>query len=248
MLRKVSGPRRTDEDEGILHPYFKRKVEPDRIPIVRRRTGGHPRRGSMAAHVRPPAIYSRRVTIKARYVRMSHGGKDTFRLHLKYIEREGVEKDGSKGVLYSQRDDFDRAHFSREIKDEPHSFRLIVSPEDANEIDLTRFTKDFMRQVEKDLGRELEWTAANHYNTDNPHVHIIIRGLDKEGKELRINPEYISHGMRNRAREIVTRELGLRTDLEIRNQISKEITAERFTGIDSQIESRIEDSVFDLGR
>jgi type IV secretory pathway VirD2 relaxase len=248
MLRKVSHIKRTDDEDSVMRPHFKRKIEKDHIPFARRKTGGHHRRGSMAAHVKPPVMYSRRVTIKTRFVRMNSNGKDSFRLHLKYIEREGVEKDGSKGVLYSRNEDFDRADFSREIKDEPHSFRLIVSPEDANEIDLTEFTKAFMKQVEKDLGREIEWTAANHYNTDNPHVHIIIRGLDKEGKELRINSEYISHGMRNRASEIITRELGLRTDLEIQSQRSKEVVAERFTGIDAEIERHTENSIFKLGK
>jgi type IV secretory pathway VirD2 relaxase len=247
MLKKVSGFKRTDDDDNVMHPRFKRKLETDRTPYARRKTGGHRKRGSMAAHVKAPAMYARRVTIKTRFVRMNYGGKDSFRLHLKYIEREGVEKDGSKGILYSQNDEFDRNHFAREIKGEPHSFRLIVSPEDADEIDLTKFTQKFMRQVEKDLGRGLEWTAANHYNTDNPHVHIIIRGVDKNRNELRINSEYISHGMRNRASEIITRELGLRTDLEIRSQISKEVTAERFTGIDSQIDRQVDDSIFDLG-
>jgi type IV secretory pathway VirD2 relaxase len=45
-----------------------------------------------------------------------------------------------------------------------------------------------MRQVEKDLAVRLRWGAVNHYNTDNPHVHIVVRGVDQAGHEVWIDP------------------------------------------------------------
>ena len=32
-----------------------------------------------------------------------------------------------------------------------------------------------MAQVDRDLGRRLDWAAVNHHDTDNPHAHIVMR-------------------------------------------------------------------------
>ena len=61
-----------------------------------------------------------------------------------------------------------------------------------------------MVQVEKDTGRRLDWAAVNHHNTDNPHVHVVVRGLDRDGDEVRIDGRYIAQEMRWRAQEIVS--------------------------------------------
>jgi type IV secretory pathway VirD2 relaxase len=42
----------------------------------------------------------------------------------------------------------------------------------------------------------LLWAAVNHHNTDNPHVHIVVRGVDQDGNGLRIDGPYIARGMR----------------------------------------------------
>src|ERR1700727_1487161 len=47
-----------------------------------------------------PGKLSRRVVVKARFVKMSNYGAKAAVLHLRYIERDGVDRDGSKGVLY----------------------------------------------------------------------------------------------------------------------------------------------------
>jgi type IV secretory pathway VirD2 relaxase len=41
------------------------------------------------------------VVVKAHVVRMTASGAKAASLHLRYIERGGVDKDGSKGVLYT---------------------------------------------------------------------------------------------------------------------------------------------------
>jgi type IV secretory pathway VirD2 relaxase len=256
-----------NDDLPIFRPDLGGKVRADRVPKFRNqllkrfpkvsglrtnknlnpKRGGHPNRGHYASHVKNPRLFSRRVVVKARIVKMNKYGKIASDMHLNYIEREGVEKDGSKGKLFNGGKDFKRDDFMRQIQSEPHQFRLIISPEDAHELDLTDFTRRLMNQMEVDLGRKLEWAAVNHYNTDNPHTHVVIRGLDREGKELRIDRDYISNGIRNRAREIVTAELGMRTELDIENQINKEIAAERVTSIDFQIEKNMAGGILNLG-
>jgi hypothetical protein len=90
-----------------------------------------------------PGQSARRVIVKAHYVRMSEGGAKAAALHLRYIEREGVEKDGSKGVLYTDDGPARVDTFEQPRRGEPHQFRLIVSPEDADELDL----KDYVRRL-----------------------------------------------------------------------------------------------------
>ena len=60
-------------------------------------------------------------------------------------------------------------------------WRLIVSPENASKLDLMVHARDLVASMERDLGTRLEWVGVDHHNTDNPHVHILIRGLDERG-------------------------------------------------------------------
>lgn len=185
------------------------------------------------ADVPRPGVGARRCAIKARVVQL-RGGSSALagaRLHLDYIERDGVEKDGSEGRLYSDRQ-IDRETLRAALPGEKHQFRFIVSPEDGAAVDLAVFARDLMAQVERDTGRQLIWGAVNHHDTDNPHVHIVVRGVDRAGKEVRIEPAYISERMRWQAQHLLTRELGVRTALEVKQQLRREITQERFTSID----------------
>jgi hypothetical protein len=169
------------------------------------------RRGGVV--VRAPHALSRRCVIKGRYVAMRANGWKAARLHLTYLERDGVERDGAPGRLYGADATFDRDAFGRPLEGEQRQFRFIVSPEDGDRLDLTGFAREFMGRVEQDLGRDLVWAAVNHHNTDNPHVHIVIRGVDADGDDLRIDGRYIGQEMRWRAQEVITRELGPRPEL-----------------------------------
>ncbi len=89
-----------------------------------------------------------------------------------------------------------------------------------------------MRQMEEDLGTKLDWVGIDHFNTGHPHSHVVIRGKDDLGKDLIIAQDYITDGLRIRAQERVTLELGPETDLELRRKLEAETTAERFTRLD----------------
>jgi len=155
------------------------------------------------------------VVIKARVVRLTAYGAKAAALHLRYIERDGVEKDGSKGVLYGPDGPVERKTFEEPRPREKHQFRFIVSPEDAGELDLTANVRRLMTRVEQDLGRKVEWAAVNHHDTGHPHAHIVVRGIDRGGQELRFERSYIATGMRWRAQEIATQELGPRHEFEL---------------------------------
>ena len=187
-------------------------------------------------------IYSshRRVVIKARVAR--HQGR-TFRsaplsAHVSYLKREGVSRDGEKGVMFDANTDrADDLAFADRCKDDRHHFRFIISPEDAAEMtDLKAFTRDLARQMEADLGTRLDWVAVDHWNTDNPHVHLLVRGVDEVGADLVVSRDYISRGLRSRADDLVDIELGPKPEHAIRSALEMEITAERWTRIDQEIQ------------
>ena len=94
-------------------------------------------------------------------------------------------------------------------------WRFIVSPEDADRMDLKEHVRELVRAMEADLGTRLEWVAIDHHNTDNPHVHLLVRGVDERGKALMIDREYVRTGIRARSQEIASRELGQRLEPEM---------------------------------
>ena len=92
-----------------------------------------------------------------------------------------------------------------------------------------------MKQMEADLGTKLDWIAVDHHNTGHPHTHILVRGVTDDGKTLNIAGDYIAYGIRERASEIVTRELGRQTELEVTKQLEREVDADRFTRLDRML-------------
>ena len=175
---------------------------------------------------------ARRCVVKARYVPMDAYGQDAARLHLKYLERDGVERDGSPGELYGRDAGFVRDTFGEPIPGERHQFRFIVSPEDGGEVDLKVYARKLMAQMELELGRPLLWAAVNHHNTDQPHIHIVIRGVDGRGKQLRIPRRYVSFGMRETGERLLTREARSSLGLDRARQRTRDVSAERFTTVD----------------
>lgn len=190
---------------------------------------------------------ARQVVVKARVVK--HGGRASLAAHLNYLQRDGVTCDGEKGVLFgAEAEGLDRNDFAAACENDRHHFRFIISPEDAPQMgDLKGFTRELMARMEKDLGTKLDWVGVDHWNTDNPHVHIIVRGVADDGQNLVISRDYIGEGMRAVAREIVTRELGLRSDLDIHASLERQVEAERWTEIDRDLSRTLQrDGVIDM--
>jgi type IV secretory pathway VirD2 relaxase len=204
-------------------------------------------RGHVAARFTGQSLSatSRRATVKVRLVYLKQAGARSTITHLRYIEREGVGRDGEPGQAYSTTtDDADLAAFEDRGREDRHQFRFIVSPEDAAELeDLRRYTRDLMTRMEADLGTRLDWVAVDHWNTDNPHTHVVLRGKDDTGKDLIISQEYITRGMRERAAELATEWLGPRTELEIQRSMAREVEQERWTGLDRTLQREAADGL-----
>lgn len=180
---------------------------------------------------------TRRVVIKTRLVRLAGKGQAAAAAHLKYIQRDGVTREGNPGELYDARADVaDGKSFLDRSAGDRHQFRFIVSAEEGDlYADVKPFVRRLMAQMEEDLGTKLDWVAVDHFNTGHPHSHIMLRGVDERGQNLVIAREYIARGMRERASELVTLDLGPKTQLEIETRMRRDIGAERLTDIDRQL-------------
>jgi hypothetical protein len=104
---------------------------------------------------------ARRVVIKARIVRIKAGDNGAVRAHLRYVQRDGVTREGDPGELYDASDNrADGKAFAERGEQDRHQFRFIVAPEDSNELaELKPFVRDLMRQMESDLGTRLDCGA-----------------------------------------------------------------------------------------
>ncbi|PHR19447.1 MAG: conjugal transfer protein TraI [Sphingopyxis sp.] len=179
----------------------------------------------------------RRAIIKSRYVKLAGKGRAAAQAHLLYIERDGVTREGEPGELYAAESDHaDGKEFLHRGQEDRHQFRFIVSAEDgAHYDDLKPLTRRFMAQIESDLSTQLDWVAVDHFNTGHPHTHILLRGVDDRGKDLIIARDYLSNGMRERLSELVTLDLGPRSDLEIDQRLRHDVGEERLTSIDHRL-------------
>jgi len=156
-----------------------------------------------------------------------------------------VDRQGGPGHPYGPTtDEVDTKSFEERGREDRHQFRFIVSPEDAEQLDdLRTYTRHLMARMEADLGTRLDWTAVDHWNTDNPHTHVVLRGKDDTGKDLIISRDYIAEGMRHRAAELATEWLGPRTELEIQRAMRREVDQDRWTGLDRTLQRLANDDL-----
>jgi len=218
---------------------------------------GRTKRGSTFGRGRAASLAASRLLnnrargaiVKARVVRRMRS-PGALRTHIGYLQRDGVTRDGSPGKLFDAAgDEVEGRDFASRCEGDRHHFRFIVSPDDAGELgSLRSFTRELMNQASRDLGTRLDWVAIDHWNTEHPHVHVLVRGRADDGKDLVISRDYISVGLRARAGDLVTRELGPRSELETRQRLEGEVTAERWTRLDRVLarEAGAADGVIDL--
>lgn len=205
------------------------------------------------AGVRGAGRHAQRVIVKA-HIKPVHAKSpaDAIRMHMTYLERDGVDRDGERSRLFNAAGELDReavAAFVERGAACRHQFRFIVSPERGGDLDLHRFGRDLVRRMEHDLDTTLDYVACVHYDTDQPHVHVVVNGRDERGGDLVMSRDYLGCGLRHRAMELATNTLGYRTDLDVLNSLSRDIHAERFTALDRRLQALAErhpDGVVDL--
>jgi type IV secretory pathway VirD2 relaxase len=194
---------------------------------------------------------ARRVVIKSRIVNLKRVTPQAVDAHLRYITRDGISHDGQPAQPYGPETDVADWHeFAETGRKDRHQFRFIVAPEDGVDLkDLRDFTRQLMSTMQDDLATKLEWIAVDHWDTDNPHTHIVLRGRAGRGEDLIIARRYLTDGMRLRACEIATARLGICSEIQMRRSLQREVTQERWTGLDRQLQSLAQQTgTIDLAR
>jgi type IV secretory pathway VirD2 relaxase len=181
--------------------------------------------------------YGRRSVVKPSFRRNRHNG--AWARHARYLAREQAQREGERGQGFDrEREDLDMAATIRAWeRSDGLMWSFIISPEDAERIDLRQHARDFVAGMERDLGTHLEWVAIDHHNTDNDHVHLLIRGIRDDGRDLILDRDYI-HRLSELSREIAERELGPRTEQEYLQTRARGIDREYWTEIDRALERR----------
>jgi type IV secretory pathway VirD2 relaxase len=183
-------------------------------------------------------MYGRRSVVKASFRR--NRGKGAWVRHARYLARERAQHEHERGRGFDARSEgLDIAATVREWErvDEV-MWSFIVSPEDADRMNLRGHVRDLVAAVERDLGTGLEWIAIDHHNTDDTHVHLLIRGVREDGKVLTLDRDYVSRGIREISRELAERELGPRDEREYLRTRGRSIEREYWTEIDRALERK----------
>ena len=186
-----------------------------------------------AAPVRP---HMQRCAVRVTY--LSNRTRGQWRAHGRYLARESATESKSTATGFNrERDGIDMV---RELEKwqsagDERLWKVILSPEFGDRIDLQRLARDLVGQMEKDLRTDLEWIAVTHHNTEHPHVHMVIRGVAGTGEPLHFKREYVKHGIRGIAEEMCTHQLGYRTSRDAMEAERRETDETRFTSLDRLI-------------
>lgn len=161
--------------------------------------------------------------------------KTLHKKNLDYIQKEGKGLNEGEPTLYGSEENLQT--YEQNIDDV--SWRIILSPENQ-EVNLDTLTKDFISSLEKTTGFKFSWIAANHYDTEHKHTHILINGKDKLGKKIIFQPkELIKTQMREYAQNICTTLVGERTETQIEKYKEQNISKDRYTDLDKEIEKKM---------
>lgn len=182
-----------------------------------------------------------RVIVKALVSR--HMGRGVARgaalaAHMAYLGRSGAGLEGARPDFFDARSDAaDPTAATVGWAADRHHFRFIISPEHGDRLaDLRDYTREVMNRVAGDLGQPgLEWVATCHFDTDQPHAHVLVRGRKSNGKDLVIPRHYISVGFRMRAQEVAQERLGDLSRADAERRIWRETQGDRFTGFDRRL-------------
>lgn len=211
-----------------------------------------------------------RAVVKVHYFSHGGAGAGALKAHVRYVARDaavrgrGLEQQDAPEAEREASDKRDRprergkelsifydafgdgvdgagraAAWARE--DRRH-FRLILSAENGAKMrDLQGYTRAVMERAEQALGVRLEWIAVDHWDTDNPHTHIILRGKRPDGRDLVIPREFVSHGFRSAARDAATERLGPRGRDDARRALERDALVHGPSRLDGMIAGQLDE-------
>jgi type IV secretory pathway VirD2 relaxase len=250
---------RTDEERKVrLRPQKLRHQRDERVAWssgfkllmhYARSTGKAGNRSTYGGKGRSTRSYMQRCAVRVTYLNNKTRGQ--WKAHGRYLARESATHENPvEGVGFGREDQgidiASRLENWQRAGDE-RLWKLIISPEFGDQVELRRLTADLMKRMEKDLSTDLEWVAVEHHNTEHPHAHVVVRGVRSDGAALRMSREYIQQGIRSAAENLCTKQLGYRTELDAAEAERREISESRFTSIDRRIMREASNSSADFG-
>ncbi|WP_248120197.1 DUF3363 domain-containing protein [Brevundimonas sp. EYE_349] len=157
--------------------------------------------------------------------------------HMAYLGRQGAGAEGERPEFFDRNVDGVLPGVETEgWSEDRHHFRFIISPEHGERLDMKSYVREVMGRVSADHGEpNLRWVATCHFDTDQPHAHVLVRGRREDGRDLVIPRDYIGYGFRARAQEVAQERLGDLSRVEAERRIWKETEADRFTGFDRRL-------------
>lgn len=206
--------------------------------------------GRSAARLPDGPTSTRRVVVRAALSRpaVSHGGhalsskarSGVLRAHVRYLERDGANArtlNEAEPAFYDRSTgDLDAKAITAEWGEDGAHYRLVISAEDGEELgDLKPFVRETILRLEARLGTSLDWLAVDHFDTDNPHSHVLIRARTGAGEPLEIPSGILRSAIRRDAEEIAARVLGPRNADDYAER-DRERSAPRITPVDRALE------------
>jgi len=193
-------------------------------------------RRQQAARARPP--HFQHCAVRVSYSSNRVAGQ--WYAHGRYVARESASLEPEKSGFGAEANGVDIASRLRDWQDgsDPRLWKLIISPEFGERLDLQRLTRDVMRRMASDLHTSLEWVAVAHFNTEHPHVHVALRGVDANGEAFKLDRDYVRNGLRAVAQHFSTVQLGYRTEQDATVAFRRQVPLQRFTPLDRLIVTR----------
>jgi hypothetical protein len=193
-------------------------------------------RQSAPAAIRPRKPHKQRCAIRVTYSPNHVRGQ--WAAHGRYISRESANPDGVGFNMSSDEVAIPATLAGWQKSGDPRLFKMIVSPEFGERLDLKKHTRDLITRLSQDLNADLDWVAVAHFNTGHPHVHVALRGVTAAGN-LRLPRDVIKHTIRRHAEDLCTEELGFRTITDALESERREINALNVTSLDREIQRRM---------
>jgi type IV secretory pathway VirD2 relaxase len=194
-------------------------------------------RAAAGGKTRSAPAYLQRCAVRVTYLNNRTRGQ--WKAHGRYLARESATfEHGDRGAGFSRDSasvDLAKRLQNWQAEGDERLWKLIVSPEFGDQVDLSRLTRDLTKCMEEELATKLEWAAAEHHNTEHAHIHIALRGRRDTGDPLHLNRQFIQNRIREIAGDLCTRQLGYRAERDAQEAERREIMEPRLTSLDGRI-------------
>jgi hypothetical protein len=231
MKLRPRRPKFVRDESKSWSSAFKGLMRIARMTSIRKPTGT-----SHASTSRPRKPHKQRCAIRVTYSPNQIRGQ--WAAHGRYIARESANKEGIGFTIDQEAVTIPTRLGEWQKAGDPRLFKIIVSPEFGERLDLKKHTRDLMTRISQELNTEMEWIAVAHFNTGHPHVHVALRGITPAGN-LRLPREVIKHSIRRQAEDLCTEQLGFRTINDAIESERREINALHVTSLDRHIQKRM---------